>query len=343
MEDGLHLDTIFFGGGTPSILNLKQWVRVFDALDRIRKEDGYEFSVECNPATVSKDKAALFRERGVNRISMGVQSFDSNLLDELGRIHTRDMVFQSYDVLRSAGFNSINLDLMFAIPGQDMAVWNATLDEAIALGSEHLSCYEVIYEEDTALYARLQAGEFSVDEELAAAMYERLIERATAAGFTQYEVANFAKGPLRRDGVPEFACRHNINYWRGGGYQAAGPSAAGYVGGARFKNVSSTELYCEHVLSGRSPVIERDELSAFDRAAEILAFGLRMNVGWGLGEFRSVTGFDLMANWGEVVRDLVERGWMERDDQRVKLTAIGHRFADAAGAEILSFEALPAV
>ena len=342
LEGQVQLDTIFFGGGTPSILNLRQWERVFRALDNLSKNVGFEFSVECNPATVSPDKAALLKERGVNRISMGVQSFDSKLLDELGRIHTRDMVFRSYDILKNAGFVSINLDLMFAIPGQDMKIWNATLDEAIALQSEHLSCYEVIYEEDTALYARLNAGEFSVNEELAADMYERLIERSSAAGFRQYEVANFARSGVADSDIPGHACRHNVNYWRGGAWYGAGPSAAGFLDGVRVKNVSSTELYCDYILGGRSAVIERDELSAIDRAAEILAFGLRMNVGWGIGEFREVTGFDVREHWRDVVEQLTVRGWLDVGADRLKLTALGHRFADAAAAEFLSPDSMNA-
>src|SRR5579862_6037464 len=185
--------TIFFGGGTPSILNLRQWERILSAMEKLTLLGAEEFTVECNPATVSLDKAKLLRSFGVNRISMGVQSLDETLLDRLGRIHTREMVFRSFDALRQAGFDNLNIDLMFAIPGQTMKLWSATLSEALALGSEHISSYEVIYEEDTPLFAQLQAGEFDVDEDLACAMYEEMIERATTAGFQQYEIANFAR------------------------------------------------------------------------------------------------------------------------------------------------------
>src|SRR4051812_31849835 len=185
--------TIFFGGGTPSILNLRQWEEILRTMGRLNLLGAEEFTVECNPATVSADKAKLLRSFGVNRISMGVQSLDEKLLDRLGRIHSREMVFKSFDTLRAAGFHNLNIDLMFAIPGQTMEIWRATLAEALALGSEHLSSYEVIYEEDTPLYAQLQAKEFDVDEDLACDMYEELIERATAAGFSQYEIANFAR------------------------------------------------------------------------------------------------------------------------------------------------------
>src|SRR5256885_11278202 len=173
----LKPSTIFFGGGTPSILNLRQWEQILCAMERLNLLGATEWTVECNPATVSLDKAKLLRSFGVNRISMGVQSLDEALLDRLGRIHSREMVFKSFDILRRAGFDNVNLDLMFAIPGQTMDIWRATLAEAIALRSEHLSSYEVIYEEDTPLYAQLQANEFDVNEDLACDIYEELFER----------------------------------------------------------------------------------------------------------------------------------------------------------------------
>ena len=193
VADDLKPKTVFFGGGTPSLLNLRQWEQILRAMERLHLPGAEEFTVECNPATVSSDKAKLLRDFGVNRVSMGVQSLDESLLDRLGRIHTREMVFKSFDLLRRAGFDNLNLDLMFAIPGQTMDIWRATLTEALALGSEHLSTYEVIYEDDTPLFAQLKAGEFDVDEDLSCAMYEELVAQATAAGFRQYEVANFAR------------------------------------------------------------------------------------------------------------------------------------------------------
>ena len=150
----LQPQTIFFGGGTPSLLNLRQWETILKAMDRLNLLGAAEWTVECNPATVSVDKARLLRDWGVNRISMGVQSFDPALLERLGRVHSREMVFKSFDILRASGFDNINLDLMFAIPGQTMTTWRATLAEATALSSEHLACYEVIYEEDTPMFTQ---------------------------------------------------------------------------------------------------------------------------------------------------------------------------------------------
>lgn len=353
--------TIFFGGGTPSLLTLAQWKAVLGAMDRLGLLGAAEWTIESNPATVSPDKARLWRDHGVNRVSMGVQSLDAPLLDRLGRVHSREMVFRSFDTLRQAGFDNVNLDLMFAIPGQTLATWQATLDEALALGSEHLSCYEVIYEEDTPLFEQLQAGEFDVDEDLACAMYDALVDRSAAAGFTQYEVANFARGELVPEtdipavaesqamavgagtasacaggarplhaSVPRRACRHNVNYWRGGAYHGLGPSAAGYVGGVRTKNRANTQVYCQELEQGRRVFEWSETLSPLRRAGETAAFGLRMNAGWAFAQFQERTGFDLRSEWSRELDDLVARGWGRADADGFRLTRPGLRFADAA-------------
>ena len=340
----LRPTTIFFGGGTPSLLNLRQWEQVFGAMERHGLLGAQEFTVECNPATVSADKAKLLRDFGVNRISMGVQSLDEALLDRLGRVHSREMVFKSFDVLRRAGFENLNLDLMFAIPGQTMDIWRATLDEAIALGSEHLSSYEVIYEEDTPLYAQLNAREFDVNEELACDMYEELVARTDTHGLAQYEIANFARraphdatliSESGTAGVPSRACRHNVNYWRGGSFHGIGPSATGYVRGARTKNWSNTQLYCEQLEKGVRAIESREELPPLARAGETAAFGLRMNVGWGFEEFLRATGFDLRNEWAADMAVLVDSGWAVRTSDRFQLTAHGLRFADSAAEQFL--------
>lgn len=341
----LQPKTIFFGGGTPSILNLRQWEQILRAMEKLNLSGAEEFTVECNPATVSTDKAKLLRDFGVNRISMGVQSLDEKLLDRLGRIHSREMVFKSFDILRKAGFENLNLDLMFAIPTQTMEIWRDTLNEAMAMQSEHLSSYEVIYEDDTPLFEQLKAGEFSVDENLACEMYEELISRATSAGFRQYEIANFARDtrisnpnfqiPNRQPAnsqtkIPSFACQHNVNYWRGGSFYGLGPSATGYVRGVRTKNWSNTQLYCEQLEKGKRAIESSEELTPLKRAGEIAAFGLRMNAGWPFEEFQRTTNFDLRREWSSEMNQLQKRGWAEISDRRFHLTHQGLRFADAA-------------
>ncbi len=323
--------TIFFGGGTPSILNLTQLESVFRTMHDHGLGGAEEWTIECNPATVSQDKAKLLRDFGVNRISMGVQTLNENLLERLGRIHSREMVFKSYDILRNAGFDNINLDLMFAIPGQTMEIWQQTLDEITQLKTEHLSCYEVIYEEDTPLYQQLQAGEFDVDEDLACDLYDRLIDHASESGFRQYEIANFAKPGSAAAGTdPDFACKHNINYWRAGDYFGLGPSATEYVDGRRTRNWSNTELYCEQLEKGNRAVESKENLEPLPRAAETAAFGLRMNRGWLFDEFEGSTGFDLKNVWGNEIEELVTRGWGEEFATGFRLTRQGLRFADSA-------------
>jgi oxygen-independent coproporphyrinogen-3 oxidase len=341
--------TIFFGGGTPSILNLRQWETILRAMEKLNLLGAEEFTIESNPATVSADKCKLLRDFGVNRISMGVQSLDEKLLDRLGRIHSREQVFKSFDILRRAGFDNVNLDLMFAIPTQTMEIWRATLSEAMAMQSEHLSSYEVIYEDDTPLFDQLKAGEFSVNEELACEMYEELISTASAAGFHQYEIANFASnreisncqntvgkhekqiGNWKLEiGIPSLACKHNINYWRGGSYYGLGPSATSYVRGVRTKNWANTQLYCEQLEKGKRAIESSEELSPLRRAGEIAAFGLRMNAGWPFADFKRATQFDLQNEWASEMEQLTARGWAMRDAESFHLTHQGLRFADAA-------------
>ncbi len=333
--DDLKPRTVFFGGGTPSLLNLRQWEQILRTMEKLNLLGAEEFTVECNPATVSAEKAKLFRDFGINRISMGVQSLDEKLLDRLGRIHSREMVFKSFDLLRRAGFENINLDLMFAIPTQTMEIWRATLHEAMAMQSEHLSSYEVIYEDDTPLYEQLKAGEFSVDEDLACEMYEELISHATNGGFHQYEIANFARdttsiNPSIHPSIPTHACKHNVNYWRGGSYHGLGPSATGYVRGVRTKNWSNTQLYCDQLEKGKRAIESSEELPPLRRAGETAAFGLRMNAGWPFAEFKRITDFDLRNEWSQAMDQLTERGWARRDAEQFHLTHQGLRFADSA-------------
>ncbi len=356
----LQPQTVFFGGGTPSILSLRQWELILRTMERLNLLGASEWTIESNPATVSADKAKLWRDFGVNRVSMGVQSLDERLLDRLGRIHSREQVFKSFDILRQSGFDNVNVDLMFAIPSQTMEVWRATLREAIALGSEHLSCYEVIYEEDTPLYAQLQAKEFDVDEELACDMYDELVSTAAAHGLGQYEIANFARNvregskvqspKSKVSGAPEsqpwtsdlgpwttpsLACRHNVNYWRGGSFHGLGPSATGYVHGVRTKNWSNTQLYCEQLEKGRRAIESSEQLNPEARAGEIAAFGLRMPAGWRFEEFQRITGFDLRAGWTGEMERLVAQGQAEMDETGFRLNARGLRFADSAAEEFL--------
>lgn len=327
--------TVYFGGGTPTRLDLHQWETVLGAMDNLHLGGAEEWTVECNPATVSLDKARLLRAHGVNRVSLGIQSFEPALLERLGRVHTRDMAFRAFDLLCQAGFPHINVDLMFAIPGQTLATWRATVDAALALGGDHLSCYEVTYEEDTPLFAQLRAGRVDVDEDLACRMFEELVDRARHHGFLQYEVSNFARSGPDNIEVPAAACRHNVNYWRGGSFYGLGPSATGYVRGTRTRNWADTRRYCQLIEQGRSPVESTECLPPLARAGETAAFGLRMNAGWPFADFERVTGYDLRIEWGADMAGLEREGLGERLEDRFRLTDRGLRFADLAAERFL--------
>ncbi len=332
LPQGLQPRTVFFGGGTPSLLNPTHWNRIWETLRRRRLLNAAEWTVECNPATLSLERARLLHSLGVNRVSLGAQSFDPSLLDRLGRIHTRDDIFASFDLLRRAGFENVNLDLMFAIPGQTRAAWRATLAEAIALQPEHLSAYEVIYEENTPLSAQLAAGTLAVDEDLACDLYDDLLVAADRHGFEQYEIANFAKRQAGDEAleVPRRACAHNVNYWRGGPFHGLGPSATSYLDGVRTRNVADTVRYCERCEQGQSAVESSEHLPPLARAGETAAFGLRMTAGWPFAEFEQVTGFDLRDEWHNEIQELVGKDWGELRPDRFRLTRQGLRFADAA-------------
>lgn len=324
----LEPETIFFGGGTPSILTEKQFDRLLTHLracipsleSRITNHD-FEWTIEMNPATVSLGKARLLRAFGVNRASLGVQSFDDELLKRLGRIHTVAMARESVATLRKAGFDNLNLDFIFAIPGQTAAQWEQTLRQAIALGPQHLSTYELTYEEDTPLFRRLQArGIARLDEATATSMYERMLKLTAEAGFRQYEISNIAR--------PGRECRHNLNAWRGGDYVGVGPSACGFVDGWRYRNVASINDYIARIERGGSPTEHAEKLSPHARAGELAAFALRMNEGISAAAFERQTGFRLEQLWPDALPELAAQKLLEWDDERLRLTPRGRLLAD---------------
>lgn len=334
--------TVFVGGGTPTVLNLRQWERLIEALHRRWPQPPDEWTVECNPATLSIDKARLLRQAGVNRVSLGVQSLDDAVLQRLGRVHDRAGVFRSFDVLRRAGFANINVDLMFAVPGQSLESWRQTMVEAVALGSEHLSAYELTYEEDTPLFHQLESGALDLDEGLAWAMFESLHEIAAAHDLMPYEISNFARSRSGHAGrLPAYACRHNVGYWRGHPYLGLGPSSSSFFHGVRTRKHANTRLYCELLERDEPPIEMVDSLSPLARAAEIAAFGLRLLIGWEFDEFQDITGFDLRGPWQSDLQQLVARGWGELGPDGFRLTERGLRFADAAAELLLRSDPMP--
>jgi oxygen-independent coproporphyrinogen-3 oxidase len=328
--------TVYFGGGTPTVLTRAQWQTLFAAFQRHGFDHVEEWTVEGNPGTLDLDLARFLHDQGVNRFSLGIQSLNDALLRRLGRAHTRAQALAAFDHLRQAGYQNINLDLMFAIPTQTLPVWHATLTEALALGSEHLSSYEVTYEEDTPLYEELHADRVSLDEDLACDMYDLLLSMAENAGLHRYEVSNFARHPGGPGAEgPDHACRHNLNYWRGGSFAGLGPGATRFLKGIRARTKPDVVQYCECLERGDPPPAESEALTPLARAGETAAFGLRMVAGWPFAAFQETTGFDLRTEWEQEIRRLVSEGFAETSPERLRLTPKGLRFADWVAEQFL--------
>ena len=305
--------SIFFGGGTPSLLPAALMRLVLEAIhDKVSLSQLGEWTIECNPSTVSTEKAKLFRACGVNRISMGVQALDDELLKTIGRVHSLKAAIESYERLRAAGFDNINLDLMFGLPGQTMDHWRSTLKKAIELQPEHLSTYCLILEEDTEFWSLFQKGLLKPNEEQELAMYQTAIDTLGAAGYRQYEISNFAK--------PGRECAHNIAYWEGKNYIGLGPSACSTVDNRRWQNVPDTDRYIEGIRTRRPVVISEETLTPKLRAAERAAFGMRMNAG--------VPAEVLQGRWAGEIAELLSAELVQWRDGRLIPTPRGILFAD---------------
>lgn len=312
-------DTIYFGGGTPSLLEPNQLESILNALQqRFRFPVDVEFTLEMNPATVDLDKLRAFKDLGVNRASFGAQTFDDEALRLLARGHDRNDIFKTYDVLIKAGFENISLDLIAGLPGQTMADWNRNLDEAIAFESPHISLYLLEIHESTPLAEQLRSGRRPLpDEDLAAEMYTVMLERLTDSGFKHYEISNFAK--------PGFESRHNLKYWNCAPVHAYGVSAVGFDGQYRYTNNRDTKTYVDIIESGESPLSEKEEV---DLASELAFLGLRLSDGLDLETYKERTGEDLSAIKEEEILDLTNKGLLVRENETLKLTDKGMLFSN---------------
>jgi len=260
--------TLYLGGGTPSMLSPRHLTRLFSSLhetiDFTRLD---EVTLEANPATFDLEKARLFRELGVTRVSLGIQSFTPHVLQTLGREHTAQQASESVAILRGAGIPEVNIDLMFSIPGQSAADWESTLRHAVSLEPDHVSAYNLTYEEDTAFFESLRRGDVGVNEDIDARFFHLAGDVLTSAGFDHYETSNYAK-PGRRS-------THNQGYWRGEDYLGLGPSAVSTLGSVRSKNVPDTARYLAQVQALGHAIVESETLDAEARRLERIALGLR--------------------------------------------------------------------
>jgi len=318
--------TAFWGGGTPGLLPAEDLLRLGKSMVRAlgRPE---EWTVELAPSSVRADKLAALREAGVTRVSMGVQSFDPATLEALGRRHSVKQIREAWELVRAAGFASVNLDLIFAVPGQDEARWEADLREAIRLGPEHLSTYCLTFEEDTAMFVKLSQGKVKIDRDLESRLYRRTWEVLADAGYAQYEVSNFAR--------PGHECRHNLATWEMHEWRGYGPSAASQHGGRRWSNVADTARWAAGIESGKPAIEQVVELSPALLLCDALVFGLRMNRGVEPEALAKRFRTQLPEGFSGLADRLAEEGLATWDAGRLALTDEGRLVADAVGLEVM--------
>lgn len=322
--------TVFWGGGTPGLLPPKHLRELADSVRGRLAGPPVEWSVEMAPTTVTTERLAALRDGGVTRISLGVQSLDPVMLDALGRRHSREQALRAYGLVREAGFTSVNLDLIFAIPGQDLDAWRRDLAATIALGPEHISTYCLTFEEDTALFVKLSQGKVKLDPEKEARFYEIAREDLGAAGFDQYEISNFAR--------PGHASRHNLNTWAMHDWIGFGPSAASQFGGWRGSNPANLKAWETDVAAGRRSTCERIALDERILAVDAVVFGLRGNAGVDIAALRIRFPGGPWKEIESVAARLVGEGLAVASHSRLILTDRGRLLADAVGGEFIGLE-----
>lgn len=328
LERPRPVETVFFGGGTPTHLAPTQLERLMElAMKWFRPVGKAEICVEANPAGLDDAKVTVLARAGVNRVSLGVQSFDAKVLELLERDHRRPEIVSAIERLRPQ-IPNIGLDLIFGVPGQSVALWQETLQDAIDLHPTHLSTYGLTFEKGTAFYSRLNKGTLRrCEEESEREMYALAMDILAAAGFEQYEISNFAR--------PGFRSQHNEIYWKGLPFFGFGPGAARYIDGRRELNHRSVTTWINRVRAGQSPIAESEVLAPEARARELVFLGLRRGGGIDPEEFREQTGFDLHQLGASPLSRHISSGLLEKAEGCVRLTREGRFLADTVIADFL--------
>ena len=323
--------TIYVGGGTPTVLGANLLAQLLESLKRIRADT--EFTVEANPESLNEKAIDILLNAGVNRLSIGVQSFNDDKLKKLGRAHNAKAAYEAVYLAHQKGIDNISIDLMFGAWDEAMEGWKEDLKQAMSLPVQHISTYSLTYEKNTPLFTRKEKGEIPpLDDETAAQMYEYTIDCLEDNGFKHYEVSNFAKYG--------FLCRHNLNYWENNPYLGLGASAVSYIDGARKENISNVQEYILRVNRGTNYVASSEELAPLARAKETAALKIRTSDGIRLEWFKEKTGFDFLEIEKEALKKLVELGLLihepnDKEIQIVYLSRQGFLFCDKVSSEFL--------
>jgi oxygen-independent coproporphyrinogen-3 oxidase len=313
--------TLYFGGGTPSLLEPRQVARIIEAAAQYYDlAADAEITLECNPGTVTGEKLVAFRAAGVNRLSLGVQSFDDAFLERLGRVHSAEQALAAFAAARGAGFDNVGIDLIHSLPGQSLGQWQHELDRACELGPEHLSVYGLAVEDGTPFAMLEEAGELSLpDEDVSANMFEKSAEILGANGYEQYEIANFAR--------PGYRSRHNSGYWQRRPFVGFGAGAHSFLRtpgqGIRFSNAERPVEYLRLLAAESLPTAESRILAAAEAMAESLFLGLRVIEGVALEQFQEEFSVSFQEAFGTACADLFAAGLLELRQGFLRLTAKG--------------------
>lgn len=324
-----RLRTLFIGGGTPTLLPVEMLTGIVEQVGaNFLLDNTAEVTVEANPGTVDERYLMALRRVGINRLSLGVQSFSDSALHLLGRIHSGVDAKNAFALARKAGFTNINLDLMYGLPGQSGKEWADTLCQAIELKPEHLSLYQLTLEQKTPLYNLVKSGQLAAPEEEEIAVMDEITEAHCAAGgLVRYEIANYARQGYR--------CRHNINYWENKEYFACGAGAVSYSKGKREKRITDPRRYSGMVVKGENPVVESEQLSHEASFRETMIMGLRMMEGVDLVSLHRRYGIDAKKYYGTVLTELLQKGLLEETDNFLRLTKIGRNLANLVQVELV--------
>ena len=310
------LSTLYIGGGTPTALSAPQLEVLLDGLtENLDLSVLEELTIEANPGDLDADKIAVLKNSAVNRVSLGVQTFDDKMLKKIGRSHLEKDIYENIDRLKLAGFDNISIDLIYALPGQTMEQVKDNVAKAIGLDIPHMSLYSLILENHTVFMNRMRRGKLPLPkEELEAEMFEYIIAELEKSGFEHYEISNFSK--------PGFESRHNLMYWDNAEYYGIGAGASGYVNGVRYKNHGPIRHYLTAVEEGNARITE-EHLSQKEQMEEEMFLGLRKKSGVSMTRFEEKFGRPFEGLYGEIVRDLVQQGLMQIEGDRVRMTKRG--------------------
>ena len=322
------LRTLYIGGGTPTALSAQQLAYLLTELPKVMDlSEVEEFTIEANPGDLDTDKIAVLKDSQVNRVSLGVQTFDNKMLKKIGRSHQEQDIYDNIRHLKQAGFDNISIDLIYALPGQTMDQVKENVAKAIDLDIPHMSLYSLILENHTVFMNRMRRGKLPLPkEELEAEMFEYIIEELEKAGFEHYEISNFSK--------PGFESRHNLVYWDNAEYYGLGAGASGYVDGIRYKNHGPIRHYLEAVEAGKARITE-EHLTLEEKMEEELFLGLRKKTGVSKARFEEKFGISFDQRYGQVVASLTEQGFLVPDDKQVRMTKRGLFLGDTVAEKFI--------